>query len=103
MVCGDFFELDKQFDLVLEQTFFCAIDPALRKKYVSKMHEIIKPGGKLVGVMFNRSFEGGPPFGGEANEYRELFEPYFKVKVMEPCYNSISPRKGAEVFVVMVK
>lgn len=103
VVCGDFFELDKQFGLVLEQTFFCALDPALRKKYVSKMHEIIKPGGKLVGVLFNRSFEGGPPFGGEANEYRELFEPYFKIKVMAPCYNSISPRKGTEVFVVMVK
>lgn len=97
----DFFKLDTQFDLVLEQTFFCALDPSLRKSYVEKMHEILKPNGKIVGVMFNRAFEGGPPFGGDTNEYKELFSKQFVIKTMEPCYNSIEKRAGTEAFIIL--
>ncbi len=60
-VCEDFFEHDGQYDLVLEQTFFCAIDPSLRRRYVYKMHDLLTPSGKLAGLLFNRSFEGGLP------------------------------------------
>jgi methyl halide transferase len=72
IICADFFELQGQYDLIIEQTFFCALDPSLRKAYADKMYQLLKPGGKLVGVLFNRSFEGGPPFGGSENEYCEL-------------------------------
>jgi SAM-dependent methyltransferase len=101
ILTGDFFELNGQYDLILEQTFFCAIDPALRGNYVTKMSELLKPQGKLVGVLFNRSFEGGPPFGGSEAEYRALFASTFHQIRMEPCYNSISPRSGSELFVVL--
>ncbi len=100
---GDFFKLDKQFDLVLEQTFFCALDPSLREAYVSKMADIVKPGGKLAGVLFNRDFEGGPPFGGNKDEYLALFSDKFIVKTMETCYNSIEPRRGNELFVLFIR
>ena len=36
LVVGDFFDLQLPIDLVVEQTFFCAIDPSLRTKYVQK-------------------------------------------------------------------
>lgn len=101
ILTGDFFELNGQYDLILEQTFFCAIDQALRGNYVTKMSELLKPQGKLVGVLFNRSFEGGPPFGGSEAEYRALFASTFHQIRMEPCYNSISPRSGSELFVVL--
>lgn len=100
---GNFFELGTPpgpFDLVVEQTFFCALDPALREAYVKQMHHLLKPGGKLVGVLFNKEFEGGPPFGGLEVEYRQLFEPYFTIHTMSPCYNSIAPRAGNEVFII---
>ena len=29
----DFFEINEKFDLIIEQTFFCALDPCLREKY----------------------------------------------------------------------
>lgn len=103
MIKGDFFELKGQFDLVIEQTFFCAIDPALRKQYVRKVHDLLKPGGRLMGLLFNRSFEGGPPFGGSKTEYEKLFSGLFKIKKMELCYNSIKPREGTELFTEMVK
>ena len=100
IVTGDFFEYSGRFDLVLEQTFFCALPPSQRKAYVQKMHELLDPGGKLVGVLFNRAFEGGPPFGGCREEYASLFSPLF-TGTMEPCYNSIPPRSGAELFIRM--
>jgi methyl halide transferase len=103
IICADFFELQGQYDLIMEQTFFCALDPSLRKAYADKMYQLLKPGGKLVGVLFTRSFEGGPPFGGSEKEYRELFHPPFNIAIMQECYNSVAPRKGAELFLKLVK
>lgn len=99
VIHADFFDLTYNFDLVLEQTFFCALDPSLRRDYADQMYELLEPKGKLAGVLFNRDFEGGPPFGGNVAEYRELFAEKFTINTMEPCYNSIAPRAGNEVFI----
>lgn len=102
LLLKDFFELDEKFDLIIEQTFFCALDPKLRSRYVERMYQILNPEGKLVGVMFSSEFEKeGPPFGGSKSEYQALFERYFDIAKMEECYNSITPRKGNELFVVL--
>ncbi len=105
LIEADFFEADlKDFDLVLEQTFFCALDPVLRKDYVVKMHEVLKKGGKLAGLFFDFPLtENGPPFGGDIEEYRSLFEPYFEIKTLERSYNSIGPRQGIELFFIFEK
>jgi hypothetical protein len=100
IVCDDFFNHIGEYDLILEQTFFCALLPDLRSKYVHKMHELLALNGQIVGVMFNREFDKqGPPFGGNKEEYITLFNPLFKVHKLEPCYNSVAPRMGSEVFV----
>jgi hypothetical protein len=44
---GDFFEHEGQYDLILEQTFFCALDPVLREKYATHMHKLLKTGRKI--------------------------------------------------------
>lgn len=96
----DFFEHTGSYDLILEQTFFCAIPPSRRADYVKHMHSLLKPGGHLAGVLFNRSFtQEGPPFGGSEAEYRELFAPYFDFKTLYPCYNSHPARQGCELFI----
>ncbi|MDO8967056.1 MAG: SAM-dependent methyltransferase [Algoriphagus sp.] len=96
----DFFEHQGRYDLILEQTFFCALDPELRPLYAKKMHELLKPGGRLVGVLFDKEFDKtGPPFGGKKEEYRGYFEPYFTFEKFEPCYNSIPERMGTELFI----
>lgn len=103
VVQADFFKwTEKQYDLILEQTFFCAIDPALREAYATHTARLLKSNGTLVGVLFNRDFEqAGPPFGGSEQEYRGLFTPYFKIHHLNPCYNSIGPRAGTELFIEM--
>lgn len=104
LMYGDFFDLEMQFDLVIEQTFFCAIHPELRAKYAAKMHSILKPEGKLVGLMFEAVLnEDHPPFGGDNAEYLKYFQPYFKNIQMEPCYNSFHNRQGMELFVKIKK
>ncbi|MHA4810083.1 methyltransferase domain-containing protein [Flavitalea flava] len=100
IITGDFFELKGSFDLIVEQTFFCALDPSLRENYVTKMTELLNPGGKLAGVLFDKNFVGGPPFGGHKEEYAALFTAKFRIRTLEPCYNSIGPRQGTELFLV---
>lgn len=103
VIRGDFFELQQKFELILEQTFFCALDPSLRKNYAEKMYDLLKTNGKLVGVLFNRSFDDSPPFGGDKEEYMHLFAPLFDILVMEPAYNSIERRAGTELFIIARK
>lgn len=97
----DFFEHQGKYDLIIEQTFFCAINPSERIRYAQKMKELLVPEGKLVGVLFNREFQGGPPFGGNEKEYRFYFEGIFENIKIEPCYNSIKPRLNSEFFVIL--
>ena len=99
----DFFQLNRQFDLIIEQTFFCALPPHMRREYVKKMSELLVKDGQLVGVLFDFPLtEQGPPFGGSKEEYEELFGPCFKIHKLERCYNSIKPRQESEIFIRLI-
>jgi len=100
----DFFEVKGQFDLIIEQTFFCALEPTLRKNYVDQMVSLLKPNGKIIGVLFDFPLsENGPPFGGSFQEYQSLFEDSFRIKTLEKAYNSIKPRANKELFFIFEK
>jgi len=100
----DYFELNNSFDLILEHTFFCALNPILRAKYVNKMYQLLKPNGKLIGLLFNFELtESGPPFGGSEPEYKSLFEYKFQIKTLEKSINSIKERQGKELFFIFEK
>ena len=105
LICADFFSLSDaqyQFDWILEQTFFCAINPVRRDEYVQQMAALLKPNGKLVGLLFNKDFEQAePPFGGTQAEYQQRFAPYFDIEIMEPSDNSHPARQGSELFIKM--
>lgn len=104
VVCEDFFTHQGKYDLIIEQTFFCAIPPEMRNDYVRKSWELLHENGKIIGVLFARVFEKqGPPFGGTAEEYEERFRKHFETVKLEKCYNSIAPRRGNEIFINMKK
>jgi len=97
----DFFELNRTIDFIIEQTFFCALNPDLRKRYVEKMHQLLKPNGKLVGLLFDFPLtESGPPFGGSIEEYKSIFSNFFRIKTLERATNSIKERQGKELFFI---
>jgi SAM-dependent methyltransferase len=103
IVMSDFFAHQGKYDLIIEQTFFCALPPEMRKEYVSKMYQLLAEKGKLVGLLFNKAFEGGPPFGGSKAEYELLFNEYFAFLQMYMCQNSIKPRANSELFIELQK
>lgn len=104
IICNDFFNLNGSFDLMLEQTFFCAINPVLREEYCKKTQSLLANGGKLVGLLFDVEFENeGPPFGGKKSDYSILFSKYFKIKTLDKCYNSFIKRKDNELFIIATR
>jgi methyl halide transferase len=104
LIASDFFEHNNQYDIIIEQTFFCAVEPQLRKKYVAKMTSLLQPKGKLIGLLFQFPLtQVGPPFGGSKEEYLQLFQNDFTIKKLETAYNSISPRKENELFFIFTK
>jgi len=104
VILGDFFEHNGGYDLILEQTFFCALNPDLRSDYTIKMDTLLSQDGKLAGLLFSSEFENeGPPFGGTKAEYEKLFKEHFIVQVLKDCYNSYYKRAGNELFFIFKK
>lgn len=106
LVQTDFFNLQKQYDLIIEQTLFCALQPSLRDNYANKMHSLLKSGGKLIGVLFTfplDSKQETPPFGGSIEEYEKCFSPLFTILVLETAVNSHPTRQGSEAFIILKK
>jgi len=105
LIQEDFFNLKLNgFNLILEQTFFCALSPELRPNYVLKTHSLLEKKGKLAGLLFNfAKTEKGPPFGGSKKEYVNLFGAKFTIKTLEKASNSILPRAGKELFFIFEK
>lgn len=99
----NFFELkESNFDLIIEQTFLCALKPELGKLYAKKNAALLSPNGQLSGLLFNENINAivkqGPPFGANINYYISLFKPHFKYIDIDLCNNSIPPRLGNEFF-----
>ena len=106
----DIFDLipdySSQFDYIIEQTCFCAIDPRKRQQYSNLVHDLLKVGGKLIGLWMPLDkdiIDGGPPFGVKENEIKKLFST--KWKITEDCFptQSIEARKGREKLIVFEK
>ena len=110
LIHSDIFDLCKlfnqSFDIVLEYTCFCAIDPARRMDYVRMTNKILKPDGKLVAVLFpidKDTNDNGPPFAVDLDSTISLFSKYFILDIKEIPSLSIERRKGRELFVIFKK
>ncbi|MDB4292210.1 TPMT family class I SAM-dependent methyltransferase [Maribacter sp.] len=108
LLIADFFQHENQYDLILEQTFFCSFVPtdANRNAYAKQMATLLKPQGKLVGVWFDIPLTGNMekrPFGGDKKMYLNYLTPHFKTVSFERSYNSIPPRMGNELFGIFTK
>lgn len=104
LIEGDFFKHEGEYDLIMEQTFFCAITPDLRKAYAEKINQLLKPKGRLMGLLWSVELnKDHPPYGGNKEEYHEYFDTYFDYLYFEEAQNSIPPRKGRELFLLAQK
>jgi len=104
LIQNNFFEFTGQFDLIVEQAFFCALPPELRNAYGRKMHELLNVNASLVGLLFDFPLtEKGPPFGGSIEEYQRRFKERFTINRLEKSYNSHPSRAGKELFFKLTK
>ncbi|AGC77528.1 thiopurine S-methyltransferase [Nonlabens dokdonensis] len=104
IVNEDFFNHEGFYDLILEQTFFCALDPSLREKYVVKANELLNDYGCLEGVLFDfKDNRETPPFSGSLDEYIDLFQEKFDILKLERCLFSESSRKNKELVIKIKK
>ncbi|HSH38280.1 MAG TPA: methyltransferase domain-containing protein [Chthoniobacterales bacterium] len=78
---GDFFHYEfpaTGFDLVYERTFLCALSPSRWAEYAARMADLLRDGGRLVGVFVFGTADDGPPFplpeGGEQELFTDRFE-----------------------------
>ncbi|MBT5764511.1 MAG: thiopurine S-methyltransferase, partial [Nitrospina sp.] len=84
------------YDLVLEQTFFCAISPRQRQDYVLNVSRILKPGGMLVGLFYHTDEQGGPPYNTTREDIERHFSKNFEIQELDKTSLSAEQRKGKE-------
>jgi SAM-dependent methyltransferase len=87
------------YDLIFENTFFCAIDPDHRDRYVETAAGLLKPEGFLLGVFYTIRPETGPPFGATRDELLDRFVHRFKL-VLDRVPRSITRREGKELLML---
>ncbi len=92
-----------RFDDVWEHTCFCAIDPMRRDEYVDAVADLLRPGGRLVGLFFMIRPETGPPFGATIEEIRHRFARRFAIDVLRPATDSHAARAGKEAWAAMTR
>jgi methyl halide transferase len=94
-------EYDRYFDYVLEHNFFSSIHPSRRRTYNRTVHDLLKPGGKLIALWWVEDKPGGPPFGIPKDALWSLFGDYFTFDIVFQPNNSAKGREGHELFTLM--
>jgi SAM-dependent methyltransferase len=88
------------FDLVIEHTSYCAIDPARRAEWMRVARAVLRPGGTLLGLFYTHGREGGPPFGATREHVLgALAAAGFAPVRHEVPADSIERRRGEELLV----
>ena len=87
------------YDLLFEHTFFCAIDPKDRNRYVKTAARLLRPGGYLLGIFYNIQPETGPPFGSTREELVERFSSCFELR-QDHIPRSRENRSGKELLML---
>jgi len=97
--------LSGAFDFVLEYTFYCAIDPQRRDQYAAVVQQLLRPGGRFIGLAFPLGeLEGGPPYGVDPDELIALLAARgFQLKHREIPSDSVPGRFGREELLVLQK
>jgi thiopurine S-methyltransferase len=93
------------YDLILEHTCFCAIEPPRRAEYFAALQRLLRASagadaGRLLGLFYCHDYPGGPPYGCTADEVRRGLRPAFHVEHEETPMDSVLTRAGLEWLVL---
>lgn len=99
VVLGDFFNHplgESSFAVVYERTFLCALPPRMWIAYATRMRQLIRPGGKLVGFFLYGDEPEPPPYPLTTTQAAELFGRDFILTQDEPVTDSLLVFAGKE-------
>jgi SAM-dependent methyltransferase len=96
-------DMQGSYDLIFEQTCFCAVNPTLRSRLVSIWRGLLAEQGFLMGVFFVNEKKKGPPYGASEWEIRERLKKGFHFVFWGRLKNSIERRYGKELLVYAQK
>ena len=96
-------EWNATFDVIIEHTCFCAIEPHRRKELVKTWRRLLHEEGQLMGLFFSMLKRPGPPYGSSEWEIRELLQHHFQFLFWGRWNKSVEKRQGLELFVLAKK
>jgi thiopurine S-methyltransferase len=98
LLCDDFFTFKPElaYDLIYERAFLCALPRKLWQNYGRRMHELLAPGGRLIGFFFFSDAPKGPPFGITPEALDALLSPWFVREADAAVADSIAVFAGRE-------
>jgi SAM-dependent methyltransferase len=86
-----------QYDLIVEYTCVCAIEPDRRQEFLSFAHAVLRPGGVLLALLFPVDGRpGGPPFSIDVDGFTRDAAAHFTLVHDEVPATSVKPRLGKE-------
>ncbi len=93
---ADMFELgtsyEGAYDVVWEHTCFCALPPEQRDAYAALTARWLKPDGRMIALLWNHGYEGGPPYDITPEITRAAFDPLYTTESLEPVVESAPGR-----------
>lgn len=95
--------MNGQFDLIVEHTCYCAIDPTRRNELVRIWRRLLADNGHVLGVFFAIDKRSGPPFGGSEWEIRARLSKGFQPLYWLRWHQSVADRLGTELLVYAQK
>lgn len=87
------------YDLLWEHTFFCAIEPELRPRYGEMAARVLRPGARLVALVFpvGKGIEtGGPPWSTSLRDLELALGPEFLLRGSDDVLCPIAERSWRE-------
>ncbi len=106
-ICQDIFKIPHEwnfsFDIIVEHTCFCAINPSRRSEMVKLWRRLLHEEGQIMAVFFAMLKRPGPPYGSTEWEIRQLLEKNFQFLFWGRLRISIPRRLGRELFVLAKK
>lgn len=107
-VLADFLNLNPKFfgmfDWIFEHTCFCAIDPKRRPDYIRSCLQALRPGGRILAIIYinpDHDDPDHPPFPTSIAELDEWFSPWFETLQEQVPARSYEGREGRELLRVL--
>ncbi len=91
------------FDLVIEHTLYCAINPAKRKDLIKSWLSCLRDDGHLLGVFFVGHKPSGPPFATTEYELKKNLDKKLQLMYWTRWQSSVDIRQGTELMIYAQK